>query len=124
MASPSFQWSGVLPARVRLEFYPRMRQSLRRIEIRRLDLSFDNDVRRSLGMNVRRAGGKRAARIGHRGERLDFDLDAIGDILSLLLARRDHGSDQFADKTHDVRGQDRLRYRDVVELVQHRLNRL
>ena len=31
------------------------------------------------------------------------DLDLIGDVLGLLLARRDHRGDRLADKAHDVR---------------------
>ena len=75
-------------------------------------------------MHDRRAVGERAARVGHGGERRDLDLDLIGDVLGLLLARCDHGGDQLADKAHHARGEDRLRHRHIVELVQHRLDRL
>ena len=66
-----------------------------------------------------------AARASTSGVALgDVELDLIDNILGFFLARRDHGGDRLADETHHAVGQDRLRHRLVVELVQHRLDRL
>ena len=69
-------------------------------------------------------GASAAARIDHRRRLLDLDLDLIGDVLGLLPGRRHHGRDRLADEAHDTGRQHRLADRHIVELVQHRPDRL
>ena len=55
---------------------------------------------------------------------LDLDLDQIGEVLGCFPRGRDDRGDRLADETHHLRRQHRLDDRHVVELVQHRPQRL
>ena len=73
---------------------------------------------------TRGAPSSRAARASTTGSVLDLDLDLIGDVLGRLRALRQHGGNRLSDVAHDAVGEDRLGDRHVVELVQHRPDRL
>ena len=76
-------------------------------------------------MNLRRAGGERRARVDHRRQsrRSSTSTRSAMSSASASLAR-DDGGDRLADKAHHAVGQHRLADRQVVELVQHRRDRL
>ena len=95
-----------------------------RIEAGGLYLAFEDDIAGRLGVDLRRAGRQRRERVDHRHGLLDHEIDLVGDVLGLARARRHDGSDRLADKAHDAVGEYRLGDRLVVELVQHRQDRL
>jgi hypothetical protein len=94
------------------------------IETFALELTFEDDIARRFGMDLRRAGCERCARVNLRRDIGDIERDLIDKVLGFFLARRDHGGKRLADETHHAIGQNWLRHRLVVELVQHRLDRL
>ena len=94
------------------------------IETGRGDGAFDDDVAGGFGMHQRRAVGQGLAAVGQRGGFGDVDLDLIAKILRLILARGKHRRDRFAGEANHAVGEDRLSDRDIVELVQHRPDRL
>ena len=71
-----------------------------------------------------RAVGKRVVRIDQWLLFGDRELDLVDDVLGLFLAGGDHGGDRLAGEAHFAVGEDRLADRLVVELVQHRRDRL
>ena len=101
-----------------------MRPRHRRVEARGLQAPFDRDVAGGFGMDERGAARERRIRADDCWAWFDFDLDAIGDVLGLFAAGRDHGGDRLADEPYDLARQHRLADRDVIELVQHRPDRL
>ena len=96
----------------------------RGVEARRLHAALDNDVRRRLGMDTGSSFEQGGARIDDGIRLLDLDLDLIGDVLGRLRALRQHSGNRLSDVAHDAVGEDRLGDRHVVELVQHRPDRL
>ena len=71
-----------------------------------------------------RAVCERGRRAHDRRHLFDFDLNPIGRIFGFFPRRRDHRSDRLADEAHDVARQHRLADRYVIELLQHRPDRL
>jgi len=75
-------------------------------------------------VDLRRAHCERSARVDHWRRFLDFKIDPLSHVLSRRRTGRDYGCDRFTDKTDDSRSEHRLADRPVVELVQHRYDRL
>ena len=97
-----------------------MRRLLRGGKSRRLDLSLNDEISRGLGVNRRRVIGDRGARVDHRRGFGNVHQHVLGDIFGFRFARRHDRGDRLADEAHDAGGQDRLRYRNVAELMQRR----
>ncbi len=114
----------VLAVRARVDRDDLVRAAPGGIETFALELAFEDDIARRFGMDLRRAGCERRARVNRGLDLGDIERDLIDNVLGFFLARRDHGGDRLADETHHAVGQNRLRHRLVVELVQHRLDRL
>ena len=124
MRGARLQRQGILPVRSNVDPDTSVRRGRGRVERGGLHPSFDDDIAGRLGMDRRSAGRQRRTRIDDGRHRFDLDLDKIGDVLGLLPRRRDHRRDRLADEAHDILRQHRLADRHVVELVQHRLDRL
>ena len=116
-----FQRHRILPARAHIDPDAAMCLSERGVEVGGLDVAIDHDI--AALMDARRIGRERVARIGHRRRFIDFDLDAIGNVLGFGGGRRIDGGNRLADKAHHVFGQKRLLDRPIAEFVQHRPDR-
>ena len=114
----------VLPARAHVDLDDFRRAVPGHVEIGRFEFAFQDDIAGGDRMNLRRAGSERVTRVDHRRGLVDCHLNQIGDVFGLFLARRDDCRDRLADKAHLAVGQDRLADRLVIELVQHRQDRL
>ncbi len=115
---------GVLAAGADLDPDAPMRARHGRIDSCGFEPRIDHDIVRRLRVNTRGARSHGVPRAGDRRHRLDLDVDQIGQILGLLLGRREHRRDRFSDKAHHISCQHRLTDRDVIELMQKRPNGL
>ena len=75
-------------------------------------------------MDLPRVCGKRVARIDDRRLIADDEFDLVNDVLGFLFGGSDDRRDRLADEAHLAVGEDRLAERLVLELVQHRQDRL
>ena len=75
-------------------------------------------------MHARRAGSESLPCIHNRCCFCKLDIDEVTEILGFLSRVGDNGGHRLADKAHDIARQGRLADRHVIELVQHRPDRL
>ena len=68
----------------------------------------ERDIVRDVVVELRRAGLGGFLGIGHRGQRLDIELDGFGGVARLRQRLGDHEGDGIADEAHLV-GHQRLR---------------
>ena len=100
-----------------------MRARHRRIEIRGGETALDHDVAGKPVMDARRIRLQRILGLDHRGQGVDLNVNRVGEVFRLSGRGGDNGCDRFADETHDIRGEERLLDRLIIEFVQHGLDR-
>ena len=126
MAGARFHRRGVLPARARFDLDDLGRARSRTpSKLGGLDAAFDDDIARHIGMDSSGApaSAPRCASVSGAIS-LMAERNLIGEVLGRRRARRHHRRHRLADKAHGVGRQNRLADRLVVELVQHRQDRL
>ena len=119
-----FHRRSILPVRANVDLDPLVRAHQFGVEARRFQAPFDHHVAGRLGVDERGAGSQCRLGADDRRHVFDVDLDEIGDVFGLFPARGDDRRERLADESDHILGQHRLADRHVVELVQHRLDRL